>query len=100
MSLSQERLEAEVPGLPVGQRARLARRLIESLDEDAIENPRPLEHAREEEIERRSQEYRDGTTGAVPASEIIAEARDSRALGPRESGSVPCRRPRSVPGCG
>ncbi len=75
MSMPPERLEAEVLGLPTRERARLARRLIESLDEEATEDPREVERAWEDEIERRLQEYRSGSVGTIPASEVIAEAR-------------------------
>ncbi len=75
MSTPLDRLEAEVLELPPHQRARLAQRLIESLDEDAAEDPAAVERAWEEEIQRRLEEHRTGTVRTVPAADVFAEAR-------------------------
>ncbi len=75
MSTPLERLEAEALELPIRQRARLAQRLIESLDEDAAEDPAAVERAWEEAIRRRLEEHRAGKVRTVPASDVFAEAR-------------------------
>ena len=77
MSLPLERLEAEALELPARERARLAHRLIASLDavETAEEDPAEVERAWEEEIRRRLEEYRSGAVQPVPASEVFAKAR-------------------------
>jgi putative addiction module component (TIGR02574 family) len=77
MSTPLERLEAEVLALPPGERARLARRLIESLDipDDGDEDPTEVEIAWEAEIRRRLSEYDAGAVQAIPAAEVFAELR-------------------------
>jgi putative addiction module component (TIGR02574 family) len=75
MSLPLDRLEAEALELPARERARLAHRLIASLDEDAEEDPTEVERAWEEEIQRRLEEYQAGAVQTIPASEVFAEAR-------------------------
>lgn len=78
MSLPLEQLEAEALDLPARDRARLAHRLIASLDalEDTGEaDPAEVERAWEEEIRRRLEEYRSGAVQPVPASEVFAKAR-------------------------
>jgi putative addiction module component (TIGR02574 family) len=75
MSLPLEQLEAEVLDLPLRERARLARRLIASLDVDTDQDPAEVERAWKEEIRRRLEEYRAGNVQAIPAAEVFAEAR-------------------------
>ncbi|MBV9773152.1 MAG: addiction module protein [Gemmatimonadetes bacterium] len=75
MSLPLDRLEAEILELPAHERARLAHRLIVSLDDDVEEDPTEVERAWEEEIQRRLEDYRAGRVQAIPASEVFAEAR-------------------------
>lgn len=75
MALPLERLEAEVMDLPLRERARLAHRLITSLDEDAGEDPAEVERAWEEEIRRRLAELDAGTAELFPAEEVFAELR-------------------------
>lgn len=76
MSLPLERLEAEALNLPARDRARLAHRLIASLNEEIPEDdPAEVERAWEEEIRRRLEEYRSGAVQPVPASEVFARAR-------------------------
>jgi putative addiction module component (TIGR02574 family) len=75
VSLPLERLEAEALELPVRERARLAQRLIESLDEDAAEDPAEVEQAWEEEIRRRLAEVEVGTAELIPAEQVFAEIR-------------------------
>ena len=75
MSDAAKKVEAEALELPVQARARLAHRLLESLDEEVVEDPSEVARAWEAEIERRVQEYRAGRAETIPASEIFAEAR-------------------------
>ncbi len=75
MSLPLEQLEAEVLDLPAHERARLAHRLLVSLDDDLGEDPAEVERAWEEEIRRRVAEYRAGKVQPIPAAEVFAEAR-------------------------
>jgi putative addiction module component (TIGR02574 family) len=68
--VTQEQLEAEALKLPAGVRARLAERLISSLDEDS-----EIEHAWEDEAERRYQQYLAGEMETVSAADALAEIR-------------------------
>ena len=75
MSMTREYLEAEVLGLPVRERAHLAKRLLESLDEDSGEDPIAVEQAWAEEIERRLEDYHTGRVQTIPAVEVFEQAR-------------------------
>jgi putative addiction module component (TIGR02574 family) len=75
MSLPVEKLEAEALDLPQRERARLAQRLIASLETEPTEDLAQIEAALEEEIQIRLADYRSGKSQAVPISEVIAEAR-------------------------
>lgn len=75
MSLPLERLEAEALELPVRERARLAQRLIESLDEVVAEDSGEIDQAWEEEIRRRMAELDAGTAELIPAEQVFAELR-------------------------
>ncbi len=70
-----EELEAEVLALPTAERARLAQRLIASLDEDEGEDPQEVERAWEEEIRRPLAEVEAGSAELIPAEEVFAELR-------------------------
>lgn len=74
MSISPQQIEADALGLPANERARLARRLIESLDEE-IEDPTEVERAWETEIQRRLDEYRAAKIQTTPAADVFSEAR-------------------------
>lgn len=65
-----EELEAAALSLPRGERARLAERLLASLDEDA-----EIEEAWAAEVRRRLDAYRKGDIEAVPAEDVVREAR-------------------------
>jgi putative addiction module component (TIGR02574 family) len=76
MSLPLRQLEAEMLDLPARERARLAHRLLVSLDEEEpADDPAEVERAWEEEIRRRLAEYDAGKVEAIPAAEVFAEAR-------------------------
>ncbi len=72
MPTQLEILEAEVLKLTAAERARLAERLIASLDEDA-----EIEEAWAAEIERRIAEIESGQVEMIPAAEAVAKARAS-----------------------
>ena len=65
-----QRLEAAALALPREERARLAERLIESLDDDPA-----VEEAWAAEIKRRLDAIDRGEVEMVPAEDVIAEAR-------------------------
>lgn len=67
---SVEQLEAELLSLPTGERARLAERLISSLDEET-----EAEEAWAGEVQRRLAAFDAGDAASFPAAEVIAEAR-------------------------
>ncbi|MEX2528049.1 MAG: addiction module protein [Gemmatimonadota bacterium] len=75
MSATIERVQAEALTLPLNDRARIAHRLLESLDEDLVEDPSEVAHAWEAEISRRVEDYRRGNSQTTAASEVFAEAR-------------------------
>ena len=70
MSTPLHALEAAALLLPPEQRAKLAERLIASLDRDP-----EIEGAWDEEITRRVAEFDAGRLESVPAEEVFAEAR-------------------------
>ncbi len=75
MSLPMEKLEAEALDLPQRERARLARRLIASLDGEPAEDLAEIEAAWAEEIQLRLNDYRSGKSLATPATDVFAEGR-------------------------
>jgi putative addiction module component (TIGR02574 family) len=68
-----EEIEAAAMHLTVHERARLAERLIASLDEDS-----EIEQAWAAEIDRRIQAYESGDTTLIPAEEVFAKIRARR----------------------
>jgi putative addiction module component (TIGR02574 family) len=74
MSVSLQQIEADALGLPANERARLAHRLIQSLDEE-IEDPAEAERAWQAEIQLRLDEYRAGKVQTTPAADVFSEAR-------------------------
>jgi putative addiction module component (TIGR02574 family) len=76
MSKPLDELEAEALNLPTRERARLARRLLTSLQEDESADAAEIERAWEEEIRRRLEAYHAGGVQTMPASEVFARARD------------------------
>ncbi len=75
MSRPLEQLEAEALKLPASDRARLAQRLLASLDDEEDEAPQEVERAWEEEIRRRLEAHHSGKVHTIPASEVLAKAR-------------------------
>lgn len=70
MQTQLEVLEAEALKLTPAERAKLAERLIASLDEDS-----EIEEAWAVEVERRVAEIEAGTVQLIPVAEAIARAR-------------------------
>jgi putative addiction module component (TIGR02574 family) len=69
-TMTNQLLEAEVLKLPSHERARLAELLLASLDEDD-----EIMEAWADVAERRYEELRSGAVKAIPAEEVIAQAR-------------------------
>ncbi len=65
-----DEVESAALQLPREERARLAERLISSLEEES-----DVERAWIEEAERRYERYRAGETRVVPAADVIARMR-------------------------
>jgi len=72
MSDPVRRLESEALKLPAKDRARLAQRLIVSLDQEPEEG---AEEAWAREIERRVEELRTGKVRTRPAEDVLREIR-------------------------
>ena len=75
MAHSLAQIEGEALGLGAEDRARLALRLLTSLEEQAAESPEEIEKLWIAEAERRFQELRDGVVQGIPAGEVFAELR-------------------------
>ena len=80
MSQSQSLPEIEKNALQLSaeDRARLAVRLLSSLEE-TTESPEEIEKLWIAEAERRFQELRDGVVQGVPARDVFAEFRNKKA---------------------
>ena len=72
---SLDQVEAQALRLSARDRARLAHRLLESLDEAAAEDPAEVERAWKEEIERRVADFDAGGIELVPSDEVLRAAR-------------------------
>ncbi len=70
MRTATDNLELAVLSLPTGDRARLAKVLIESLDEDP-----DVEAAWDREISRRVAQVESGEATLIPAEDVFAEVR-------------------------
>ena len=71
MLTKAQQIESAALQLPLEERARLAERLIASLDEAG-----EIEQAWTEEAERRYARYRSGVSHAEPAEEVISAMRE------------------------
>jgi putative addiction module component (TIGR02574 family) len=67
-------IEVKALGLPPKERARLAQRLIASLDP---ESDRDVEQAWLEESERRLDELESGKVAGIPAEQVLEKARST-----------------------
>jgi putative addiction module component (TIGR02574 family) len=77
MAHSLPDIEKDALRLPAEDRARLAVRLLSSL-EGTTESPEEIEKLWIAEAERRFQEMRDGVVQGIPAREVFAELRANR----------------------
>ena len=77
MAHSLPEIEKDALRLPAEDRARLAVRLLSSL-ERTTESPEEIEKLWIAEAERRFQELRDGVVQGVPAREVFAKLRTKR----------------------
>lgn len=77
MAHSLPEIEKDALQLPAEDRARLAVRLLSSL-EGTTESPEEIEKLWIAEAERRFQELRDGVVQGIPAQEVFAELRAKR----------------------
>ena len=77
MAHSLPEIENDALRLPAEDRARLAVRLLSSL-EGTEESPEDVEKLWIAEAERRFQELRDGVVQGIPAREVLAELRAKR----------------------
>ena len=73
MTEPMDRLEGEALRLSTADRARLARLLLESLDD--AEDHAEVAAAWETEVTRRVAEYRSGNASVTPAAKVFQEAR-------------------------
>ncbi len=74
MASTARQLESKVLGLPARERARLAERLISSLDEQTDPD---AEKVWAEEAERRLDELRSGAVKSRPAESVFRKARST-----------------------
>ena len=77
MAHSLPDVEKDALRLPAEDRARLAVRLLSSLEEMA-ESPEKIEKLWIAEAERRFQELRDGVVQGIPARDVFAQLRTKR----------------------
>lgn len=89
MTSESTAIEARVLGWPAAQRLRLAERLVASVEEFATP---ALAAAWETELEQRLADVRSGRADALPAEEVMAQARRRLHEVRRVS---PARRPRT-----
>ena len=75
MKATLEEVAMDALDLPSNDRALLARKLIESLDDAPAENPADVERAWQEEVERRLDDLVSGKVKAIPAEEVFAKLR-------------------------
>jgi putative addiction module component (TIGR02574 family) len=68
--MTTEQIEQELMKLPVADRARLAERLISSLDEDA-----EVETAWIAEVRRRDEELQSGVVASIPLEDALTTVR-------------------------
>ena len=78
MPQSLPEIEKNALQLSAEDRARLAVRLLSSLEE-TTESPEEIEKLWIAEAERRFQELRDGVVQGIPAQEVFAELRNKKA---------------------
>lgn len=78
MNRTAEEIEAEVLQLSATERARLAERLVASLEPGLAEDPRAIETAWLEEANRRYGMFVRGESNATPAEQVFDELLSAR----------------------
>ena len=74
MANFRDEIERDALSLPTEDRARLAVRLLDSL-EDTIETPEEMEKVWLAEANRRFQELQEGVVDGIPAADVFSELR-------------------------
>jgi putative addiction module component (TIGR02574 family) len=74
MAHTRDEIERDALSLPAEDRAHLAVRLLNSL-EDTLESPDEMEKLWFAEANRRFQELREGVVEGIPASDVFSELR-------------------------
>ena len=77
MAHSRDEIERDALSLSTKDRARLAVRLLSSL-EDTVESPEEMEKLWIAEANRRFQELQDGVVEGISAAEVFSELRSHR----------------------
>ncbi|MGH8457729.1 MAG: addiction module protein [Nevskiales bacterium] len=75
MATPTHNIESEALALPVEVRARLAVKLLDSIEQQPSADPRQIERAWLEEANRRYQAFVRGEMEAIPAEQVFAELR-------------------------
>ena len=75
MPMPLQDIEAEALQLPLGERGRLAGRLLESLEPEPQDTPENIAKAWDEEIARRIEDMDAGRTESIPYEQVRAEMR-------------------------
>ena len=76
MSMSSDELREHLMQLPPHDRIQLAYEMLESVEEDELDDdPEEVEAAWTEEIKRRIDAYDSGLDPGIPADEVFAKAR-------------------------
>ena len=75
MPMPLQDIEAEALQLPLGERGRLAGRLLESLEPEPQDTPENIAKAWDEEIARRIEDMGAGRTESIPYEQVRAEMR-------------------------
>jgi hypothetical protein len=77
MAHTRDEIERDALGLPTEDRAHLAVRLLDSL-EDTLESPEEMEKLWFAEAKRRFQELQNEVVEGIPASDVFSELRNLR----------------------
>jgi len=76
MSMSNDELREHLMQLPPHDRVQLAYEMLESVEEDELDDdPEEVEAAWTEEIKRRVDDLKAGRVELIPSEEVFAEAR-------------------------
>jgi len=76
MATPKHNIESEALSLPLEGRARLAVKLLDSIEHRSSVDPKRIERAWLEEANRRYEAFVRGEMEAIPAEQVFAELRD------------------------